>query len=822
MYGKLKKLASLLAALFILQTAGNAVAVSNTLATAPLTGAPKKTAITVAVIDTGIDLDHLAFKGSLVKGMNLLDYNAKPVDDNGHGTNVAGVVLNTYESFKQLVSTPLPLKIMPVKAISSEGDGTEEKLSEGIRYAVLQKADVIVLSLGLDDNEPDLEKAVLEAEKAGISVIAASGNDGSGVKYPAAYRTVLAVGGASDNESVVDQSNRGNEIDLVAPWRVYTTDLGGKYIFNEGTSMAAPQVAAAAALYLNINPSVSPPSLRQLFRQTAKDIEFPGWDPISGYGLLRIPRILSQSPKTDMFEPNNTRAEAKPMPLGKTLSAQMNGSSDRDWFTFNAPYTGFVSFQIEDNPSLASSLQMNVYPAVNKPGKAYTVTANQSVVVPVTEGPFMIELSGFGKDVKPAPYAISARFSIYKDDFEDNNRPYKAFLLPLRTQKITGTFDRMNDEDWFMLQTTRPAKINIRLSAKKSRFDLVLRIQKRNNQLMTVDKGGYYEDESINGYALDSGKYYICISNADNSIVNGEYEMQLELVSQSPGPNDIPAQATKLKTSVPYFSQLSALNATDYYQFSLSRDTLFKLSFDDIVIDKNLKVLLLDSRFNYIPWSQSGKAGKDYIFRRALGKGEYYIRLVLLNNTSTFKYSMLATTDALNNGYLDITGHWAEAAIISLARQKIMQGDGEFRFSPEQSITRAEAVSIVARAFQLNRTEKLSFRDVKTTHWAYDEIAKVLSEKIITGYPDNTFKPDRPVSRAEMGVILAKAMKLSPTKPLVKPFSDVSINYFAAGSILEMKNRGILSGLSNGYFFPQNASTRAQFASAIQTILNNQ
>ncbi len=792
---------------------------------AAIQNASKKTSVTVAVVDTGIDVTHLAFKGMLLKGINLLDYGEKPLDDHGHGTMVTGVVVNTYESYKQLIANPLPLKIMPIKALTSEGDGTEGKLAEGIRYAIEQKADVIVLSLGLYENEPELELAVQEAEKQGITVVAATGNDGESVKYPAAYPSVLAVGGMDANEEVVNLSNYSDEIDVVSSWRVYTTDLGGKYTFNEGTSMAAPQAAAAAALYMNIKENPSPLLIRQHIRQTAKDIELPGWDMKSGYGMLRIERMLSQTNKTDMFENNNRREDAKPMPLNTMNLAQMNTGNDRDWFSIDSPHKGTVRFDLVNRPAFATSIQINVYPDNEGKSKSYVLTTTKPVIVPVSEGRQLIELMLPGKDIKTYAYAIVNRYTIYRDEFEDNDRQYKAFALPLRSQTIIGTLDRNSDEDWFVFQTTQSGKLNVVTEPNHPRFDLVLKVQKHADKLMTIDRNQYNESEILTAYDINGGKYYLSVSNADGSPVNGEYELRFEFTpkqSTSNEPNDLPAQATKLKTLTPYFGQLNSDNDTDYYQFTITDESLFQLTLNNMLLDKRFKIVLLDSRGNFLKWSTSGRSGTNYLFMRNLSKGNYFVKLTLIENAAKIKYNILTDMNTLIGGYQDIDGHWAQSAIIDLTKRKIIQGNNNFSFEPDRTITRAEATSLLSRAFKANQIGKISFKDVKNSHWAYDEIAKAANENIVNGYTDNTFRPDRTITRAETSIMLANGLKLNRNFVVVRPFRDVPINYHAAPAISQLKSLQIMNGVGNNMFKPKIATTRAEFVTALQFALANQ
>ncbi|UUZ82595.1 S8 family serine peptidase [Paenibacillus sp. P26] len=202
----------------------------------------------IAIVDTGIDLNHPDLKANLVPGVNLVNPKPPPQDDNGHGTNVAGIIAAVGGNDRGVAGMLWKAKLMPVKALESDGSGGEQKLGEGIRYAVDHGAKIVVLSLGLNKYSSYMSDIVRYAEERDVLLVVATGNEGNRVKYPAAYPTVLAVGGVDSDGTVDVRSNTGPEIDVVAPWDVFTTAKGGDYEYKDGTSMAAPQVAARCAL----------------------------------------------------------------------------------------------------------------------------------------------------------------------------------------------------------------------------------------------------------------------------------------------------------------------------------------------------------------------------------------------------------------------------------------------------------------------------------------------------------------------------------------------------------------------------------------------
>lgn len=149
--------------------------------------------ITVAVVDTGVDLKHPDLEGRIGDGSNLLFPSLPPKDDNGHGTNVAGIIAANANNDKGIAGIAANARLMPIKALEADGTGGEAKLGEGIRYAVNHGAKIVVLSLGLNKYSPFMYDMVKYADDKGVLIVAAAGNEGMTVKYPAAYPTVMAV-----------------------------------------------------------------------------------------------------------------------------------------------------------------------------------------------------------------------------------------------------------------------------------------------------------------------------------------------------------------------------------------------------------------------------------------------------------------------------------------------------------------------------------------------------------------------------------------------------------------------------------------------------
>jgi serine protease len=224
--------------------------------------------VTVAIVDTGVAcFDKGPFsRGSDLTGTrcsggyNFVSDSPEAYDDQGHGTHVAGTVAQTTNNGKGVAGLAYCARLMPIKVLNRQGWGTLANVAEGIRYAADNGAQVINLSLGGSGRSRILEEAVDHALSKGVVVVAAAGNSGRSVGYPAAYDGVIAVSASDSNDKIAWFSSRGPQVAIAAPGVNVTQQTicdGGRNkceIFGSfnGTSMASPHVAGAAAMLVGL------------------------------------------------------------------------------------------------------------------------------------------------------------------------------------------------------------------------------------------------------------------------------------------------------------------------------------------------------------------------------------------------------------------------------------------------------------------------------------------------------------------------------------------------------------------------------------------
>lgn len=257
-------------------------------------------AVTVAVLDTGIDATHPDLAGNLwtnrgeipangvdddsngfvddVHGADMVNGDGDPADGLGHGTAVAGVIGGRGNNGAGISGVAQRVRLMPVKVLPDQGFGTTATLVAGLHYAVSNGARVVNMSLNGADRSLALEEAIATAEAQGALVVASAGNDGANrdsvPSYPASIALPAVVSVASSNRGgrLAHASAYGiGSVDIAAPGEnILTTDVHGRYGTHSGTSFAAAYVSGAAALLASARPAASGSQLRDVLVASAR------------------------------------------------------------------------------------------------------------------------------------------------------------------------------------------------------------------------------------------------------------------------------------------------------------------------------------------------------------------------------------------------------------------------------------------------------------------------------------------------------------------------------------------------------------------------
>ena len=316
--------------------------------------------IVVAVLSTGIDMDHPEFAGRIVPGYDFANDDDDPSDDHGIGTHEAGIIAAGIDNGIGIAGIAGNVKIMPVKVLSMMGSppapiGSFSDVADGIVWAVDQGAQILYLGATGPSESVRMREAVDYAEDQGVFVVAPSGNYGADTPfYPAVYTSTLGVGATSYTGSRWSNSNYGPNVDVMAPGSpvisTFWTEAGsGEYTALSGTSPAAAHVAGVAALMLSMDETLTPAEIRTILSETALDMGDPGYDELHGHGRIdALTALMSlQYDCSTVTEIPQDECEALIALYGSTDGD--NWTDNTDWLVTDTPVAGTVS------PALAAT-----------------------------------------------------------------------------------------------------------------------------------------------------------------------------------------------------------------------------------------------------------------------------------------------------------------------------------------------------------------------------------------------------------------------------------------------------------------------------------
>jgi len=277
--------------------------------------------VTFAILDTGVDYNHPDLKDNYISegSYDFVNNDTDPMDDHfkSHGTHCAGIVCgNGNQSNQQYVGVAPDAKFYAFKILDQDGEGTHDAFFAGFEAAIdpngdldtSDHVDIISISFGTDSaGSPDdpLSKMADAAVEEGIVVVAAAGNSGpisQTISSPGCARKAICVGSSTKDDKLSLSSSRGPvelngsyfiKPDIVAPGvDIYSTKIGGDYLYMSGTSMAVPHVAGAAALLLQAKPELKgkPDIVKNILKDSAVDLYYDSNE--QGSGRLDIARAL--------------------------------------------------------------------------------------------------------------------------------------------------------------------------------------------------------------------------------------------------------------------------------------------------------------------------------------------------------------------------------------------------------------------------------------------------------------------------------------------------------------------------------------------------
>lgn len=289
----------------------------------------KGSKVKVAVIDSGVDyLNDIDLQETITLVPGEEEMSPLFMDGTGHGNSVAGLIAAT-DNKEGITGINPNVDLYSIRVLDDENQAPISRVIEAIYLCIDRGVNIINMSFGLNEYSAALEKAVKDAKEAGILIIAAAGNTGEkGVQYPAAYEEVMAVGAVDKEGNIAKDSATGEEVELVAPGElVRSTGVLGDELVSSGTSLSAPQVAAAASLIWQKDLSVSADFVRSLLNFSANKY---GDETKYGNGLLDVEYALE---KYDEFRKEYKKADTVEMEENEReiLSFEDTGCVEGSW-----------------------------------------------------------------------------------------------------------------------------------------------------------------------------------------------------------------------------------------------------------------------------------------------------------------------------------------------------------------------------------------------------------------------------------------------------------------------------------------------------------
>lgn len=495
-----------------------------------------ESSVLVAVVDTGVDYNHadLASRVATATGKDFVNGDNDAMDDNGHGTHVAGIVAATANNSKGGAGVAPGARVLPVKVLDRNGSGYTDWVAAGIRFAADAGAKVINLSLA-GGADSVMSSAVAYAQTKGCLVVAAAGNDGSssGASYPARYDGVIGVGAVDSNNARASFSNYGADagVDIAAPGvGILSTVPGNTYQSWNGTSMAAPFVSGVAALLLSADPSLETnlTALRDAILDTADPAPVAGM----AHGLVRADLALAGL-VTESGDQDIPGVDLPPSPVTGTLSATT------DAHDVYAVYLGEgQTFDAALPPTPGANFDLILYaPGTTSIGSgtgrvawSYMPTGSNDAIH--YDAP---DTGLYYLDVKAYEGAGSYELSWSRAGSTDDNIPGLTLTMPAKTGLID---DQTDPYDVYRVDIAAGQQLSLDLAGPTG-SDLDLRLYAPGATDIFTDapvatRESSSKDERLRYHAMAGGTYYVAVYAYAGS---GTYTLRSSVDAYNPDDN---------------------------------------------------------------------------------------------------------------------------------------------------------------------------------------------------------------------------------------------------------------------------------------------
>ncbi|CAM3531856.1 S8 family serine peptidase [Marinicrinis lubricantis] len=837
--------------------------------------------LTVAVIDTGVDLQHEDLQASIVAGYDFVDGDNDPDDDeDGHGTHVAGIIAALDNNGIGVAGVASGTKLMPIRVLGPEG-GTTADLASGIDWAVSAGADLINLSLGGEMDSRAVHDAVRHAVNGGVLVIAAAGNESSAVVYPAAYEEVVAVAALMPTRNglrAADFSNYGSEIDVSAPGvSILSTLPNNIYGYADGTSMAAPIITGLAALLLaedrwltQMEAREKAETLHFSLTEAVYDLGDPGFDIYTGYGLVDATYLL-ESPRPEFSAPAET-VVGDAVELGIRLT-DARGTVKTDVYRYQELYASImdpssnlaaldeftIPFEVENGEGYV--VYKPTVPGMHYIGTWEGMTAKQNETQLWIDGTIALA-------VKPNPPVASIASGIY--------RTAQSVSLTVEetagTSAIYYTLDGSTPDPYTSSVYQGPIAID--------RSTVIHAISVQNGMVSGMSSFSY----TVGGDtpAPGTGDEPPEPERKVPTVVDGQLNFTVSQDSIQDQLNDPNSTSIVIEIDTDHGKLYDSLNVSlPTAAFLAGKELVIRTDAGDFAfpahsVDQSIGLETLNLRVHMgarqtgpffeeasrlsVPYELSLLAGEKVMDRLRYGvqitvpyEGEavntekvavygydaeddrwlYMGGTLNDNGTMTFTLHPFVPFAVMEytRVFTDTFGHWAKADIDWLAMRQMVEGTSKSLYSPKRQVTRAEFAALVTRALDLpavDRATTLIFEDIKQGVWYADAVGRIYEAGIVKGVSERQFAPDRFISREQMAVMLVQAYGyakgIDPAamgdSQQTEFVDENQASLWSREAVRAVDELGLMAGDEQGRFLPKQGASRAETAAVVHRLMN--
>lgn len=814
--------------------------VSDLVYAADHTPSDDRTNIVVAVVDTGVDLSHPDLKDSLVNGQNFVNTFSPPQDDNGHGTNVAGIIAAKAHDLSGYNGVAPGTKIMPIKVLDQKGVGSTATLLAGIQYAIDNHADIINLSLGSYGDSKSLHDLIKQAIDHNILVIAAAGNDSDNwisdepgqldsdplkdisrkaypTSYPALYDEVISVGAVEQlydtNLTVADFSNV-LKVDVAAPGAyIYSTYLNGGYKFMHGTSQATSFVSGLAALIKANNPNISAIHLRAIIENSATQLPSTALS----YGNLK-PNSLITLKNFDFYGHGLINGQ-KPF-----QSESLEMIPDLSQLPVNTVSFTVYSRDIHGNIQVNNNSQVHLTSYLYEEDSLSRIDPSQ-----ITDGSDVNLVNGVGRTSLPEESLTRDAYH-YKIFFQDPSHQQIASNSIDIIKKPAAPASSLNSGEFSGEQTITltSATLNAEIYYTFDDGTTPVQLQKYSGPF-TINKSG-----TITAYSLKNHVY------SDSSVYN--YSITPPAVGFFGGGGFIPPSAPQPTTDAngkvsldlkpdhdALLKQINSSNSNEVLIDAVTETKLDTLSVEltgDIIqkaneSDKSIVIKTNELKLSIPSNAFDIKDEKDTIVLKVVASNDPAPSLPQFAKTATPIYDFNLTV----NGNPITEFHASLKAEFNVNSTNVEDPAklGVYYLNEQIGVwtyvggTWNGGGTITALLPHFSKYAVLDFRktfeDIQN-HWAKKEIEQLAQKQIVDGITDNLFKPDSNVTRAQFVTLISKALNLKNSGS-TSNFQDVANDSWYKDAVYAAYQAKIVNGVADGVFAPEANITREQMATIL-------